>query len=205
MASWAGYSLSGKVALLSTSRHADTSVPLHPLLAARHSTRAFDPEARLSDAQITALLEAARWAPSCGNSQPSRFILARKGTDMFDRVLSSLNPGNQGWAKHASLLVVAVRATENDKGPLPYAAYDLGQAMSHLLVQALAEGLTVRQMAGFNAESVAKEFSLDASLIPTAVAAIGTAGDPATLPDDLRGPDDTPRRRLPLSELILAE
>ncbi|MGH8877909.1 MAG: nitroreductase family protein [Stackebrandtia sp.] len=190
---------------MSNSRHAETSQPLHPLLATRHSTRAFDPRARLSEAQVTALLEAARWAPSSGNTQPSRFIVGRKGTEVFTRVLSTLKPGNQKWAGQASLLIVAVRVAGNEKGPLPHAAYDLGQAMAHLVVQAQAEGLTVRQMAGFFPDEVSKEFDLPPELVPTAVAAVGLPGDPAALPEDLRGPDENPRRRKPLSELILAE
>lgn len=186
-----------------TSRHAVTSQPLHPLLATRYSTRAFDPSGKLTDDQVTALLEAARWAPSSGNTQPSRFIVARRDSPVFTRVLATLRPGNQQWARHAALLLVAVRVTANAKGPLPHAAYDLGQAMAHLVVQAQAEGLTVRQMAGFSPAAVSTEFNLPEELVPTTVAAIGVAGDPAALPDDLRGPDDNPRRRIPLTELVL--
>ncbi|GAA4910031.1 nitroreductase family protein [Stackebrandtia albiflava] len=187
-----------------SSRHAVTSVPLHPLLAARHSTRAFDAEYDVTDAQLTAILEAARWAPSAGNSQPGRYIVGRRGGDVFAKVLDTLNPGNQGWARHAAVLVVAVRVVSNNRGELRTSAYDLGQAMAHLTFQALAEGLTVRQMAGFAPDRITAEFSLAANLQPVAVAAIGLAGDPATLPDDLRGPDDSPRTRLPLDDLTLA-
>lgn len=190
---------------MSKSRHAVTSQPLHPLLATRHSTRAFDPEATLTDSQVTALLEAARWAPSAGNTQPSRFIVGRKESPVFKQVLATLLPGNHKWAQYASLLIVAVRSTENAKGPLKTASYDIGQAMAMMVVQAQDEGLTVRQMAGFSAEAVSQEFNLPDTLIPTAVAAVGVAGDPALLPDDVRGPDDAPRTRLSLAELVLAE
>ena len=190
---------------MSSSRHATTAVPLHPLLAARHSTRALDPNGTVTDSQVTALLEAARWAPSCGNTQPSRFIVARKETETFATVLATLNPGNQGWARHAALLIVGIRTTNNEKGPLPYADYDLGQAMGHLVVQAMAEGLTARQMGGFDASAITKGFDLAENLVPTSVVAIGVAGDPTTLPDDLRRPDDAPRTRIPLDELIIAD
>lgn len=186
-----------------SSRHAQTSQPLHPLLATRHSTRAFDPDASLTDAQLTALLEAARWAPSSGNTQPSRFIVARRGGADFAKVLATLNTGNRVWAGEAAVLIVAVRVTANAKGPLRHAAYDLGQAMAHLVVQAQAEGLTVRQMGGFRPEEVSRAFALPEELVPTTVAAVGVAGDPARLPDDLRGPDDNPRRRVPLAQLVL--
>ncbi|HLU28847.1 MAG TPA: nitroreductase family protein [Glycomyces sp.] len=184
-------------------RHAQTSVPIHPLLASRHSTRAFEPEVDLSEEQITALLEAARWSPSAGNTQPWRFIVARRETPEFKRVLDCLSPGNPEWAQHASALIVAVRVDANAKGPLSHAAYDLGQSMAHLTFQAAAEGLTVRQMGGFDATAVAEEFELAAELKPTAVVAVGVPGDPRALDDAVAGPDRSPRSRLPLDELVI--
>jgi len=67
---------------------------LHPLLAGRWSTRAFDRTYRLGDGETVRLLEAARWAPSAGNSQPWRVGVARRGTPEFDALMSALAPGN---------------------------------------------------------------------------------------------------------------
>lgn len=184
-------------------RHAPTAVPIHPLLASRHSTRAFTPDVDLTEAQVTALLEAARWAPSAGNTQPWRFLLARAGTGEFKRVVETLNPGNRDWASQASALLVAVRTEANAKGPLSHAMYDLGQAIAHLSFQAAAEGLTVRQMGGFDAGALAAEFGLAAPLVPTTVVAIGTPGDPAALPESVAGPDRTPRARLAIEDLLI--
>ncbi|MCH7233053.1 nitroreductase family protein [Glycomyces sp. L485] len=186
-----------------TDRHAQTSVPIHPLLASRQSTRAFEAGVDLADEQVAALLEAARWAPSAGNTQPWRFILAKRETPDFKRVLDCLAPGNGEWAQHASALLVAVRVDSDAKGPLRHAEYDLGQSMAHLTFQAAAEGLTVRQMAGFDAEAIAGEFELPAELKPTSVVAIGVAGDPAGLAEAVAGPDSSPRRRLGLDELLI--
>ncbi|GAA2267947.1 nitroreductase family protein [Glycomyces scopariae] len=184
-------------------RHAATAVPIHPLLASRHSTRAFAPGHDLDDAQIAALLEAARWAPSAGNTQPWRFLLAKRDTGEFKRVLDCLNAGNRDWAGHASALLVGVRTDANAKGPLAHAAYDLGQAMAHLTFQAAAEGLTVRQMGGFDAAALAAEFDLAAPLVPTVVAAIGVPGDPAALPESVAGPDRKVRARLGVDDLLI--
>jgi nitroreductase len=184
-------------------RHATTAVPIHPLLASRHSTRAFTPDVDLSDAQVAALLEAARWAPSAGNTQPWRLLLAKRETGEFKRVLDCLNPGNRDWASHASALLVAVRTDANAKGPLSHAMYDLGQAMAHLTFQAAAEGLTVRQMGGFDAAALAAEFDLEAPLVPTTVAAIGVAGDPAALAESVAGPDRNTRVRLDVDDLLI--
>lgn len=184
-------------------RHAKTAVPIHPLLASRHSTRAFTPDVDLDDAQVTALFEAARWAPSAGNTQPWRFLLAKRDTGEFKRVLECLNPGNRDWASHASALLVAIRTDANARGPLSHAAYDLGQAMAHLTFQAAAEGLTVRQMGGFDAAALAAEFDLAAPLVPTTVAAIGVAGDPAGLHESVAGPDRTERARTAIADLLI--
>lgn len=184
-------------------RHAETSVPIHPLLASRHSTRAFETGFDLSDDQLAALLEAARWSPSSGNTQPWRFIVSRRDTPEFKRVLDCLNPGNAEWAQHAAALLVAVRVESNAKGPLSHAAYDLGQSMAHLTFQAAAEGLTVRQMGGFDAAAVTAEFDLPDTLEPTSVVAIGTAGDPDRLDESVAGPDRAPRTRLPLDDLVI--
>ncbi|WP_026925554.1 nitroreductase family protein [Glycomyces arizonensis] len=184
-------------------RHAETSVPIHPLLASRHSTRAFEADFELSDEQIAALLEAARWAPSAGNTQPWRFIVARRDTPEFKRVLDCLDTGNAEWAQHAAALLVAVRVEANAKGPLSHAAYDLGQSMAHLTFQAAAEGLTVRQMGGFDADAISGEFDLPSELKPTSVAAIGVAGDPALLAESVAGPDRKPRARLSIDELVI--
>ena len=82
---------------------ASTTVPVHPLLAERWSPRAFDRAHEISDEALSALLEAARWAPSAGNSQPWRFLVTRRGEPAHDRLYAALAPGNQAWAGAASI------------------------------------------------------------------------------------------------------
>ncbi len=43
---------------------------LHPLLSSRWSPTTFDGSMDVTSAEVESLLEAARWAPSAGNSQP---------------------------------------------------------------------------------------------------------------------------------------
>ena len=47
-------------------------------------------------------------APSSYNSQPWRFIYARRETAAWDKLLGLLPPNNQSWARKASALVVLV-------------------------------------------------------------------------------------------------
>jgi nitroreductase len=185
-------------------RTAATSTPLHPLLAERWSPRAFDPVARLTAAQVTALLEAARWAPSAANSQPWRFLLARRGSADFARIFATLAPGNQAWAGAASALVMVAAATVDDTGnPAPWALYDTGQAVAHLSTQASHEGLSVHQLGGFDAAAAAEAFDLDATLTPIVVLAVGVRSDVASLPEPFAARETAPRTRLPLEHLML--
>src|SRR3954470_18397525 len=185
-------------------RTATTSAPLHPLLADRWSPRAFDPTARLTGRQMTALLEAARCAPSAANSQPWRFLLAPRGSADFARIFASLAAGNQPWAGVASALVLVAAATVDDNGaPAPWALYDTGQAVAHLSTQASHEGLSVHQLGGFDAPAVSEAFALDATVTPIVVLAIGVLGDAAGLPEPYAEREVAPRTRLPLEHILL--
>src|SRR5215470_10715693 len=79
--------------------------PIEPLLLNRWSPRSMTGEP-LPDEELFALFEAARWAPSSGNAQPWRFIIARRQNGEFDKFVGLLVPGNQAWAKKAAALVV---------------------------------------------------------------------------------------------------
>lgn len=177
---------------------------LHPLLEERESPRSYDPSHGLDDDTLVALLEAARWAPSSMNRQPWRFVAARRGTSAHDTVMATLMPGNQVWAGQASLLVVAIAERERDGRLIGTADYDLGLAVAQMTLQAHAMGLHAHQMGGFDHAGLAEAFDLDPSLSPVVVVAVGRRDHPDRLPDDLRARETAPRRRRPLSDVVLA-
>lgn len=183
---------------------ASTAVPVHPLLAERWSPRGFDHGHQLGDDHAAALLEAARWAPSAGNSQPWRFLVARRGEDAHGALFRALNPGNQAWAGGASALVlVAARTAAEDGTPQPWALYDTGQAVASLVTQAQAHGLAVHQIGGFDSAAVRAWFGLDQALAPVVVLAVGRADPDAELPGHLAAREAAPRSRRPLGDLLL--
>jgi nitroreductase len=184
-----------------TSRDAETSVPIHPLIAARWSPRALDPDGKVTDEQLRAVLEAARWAPSHGNTQPARFLVGRRGDPTYERLFTLLSKRNQGWAHPAAVLMLACAATENEKGAVPMPAYGVGLAAENLVLQAVAEGLVAHQMGGFNKEGAKLVFSLPLDVEPQVVIALGTLGSPDLLDEDRRAKELAPRRRKPLSEI----
>jgi nitroreductase len=176
---------------------------LHPLLAARWSPRAFEPVVELTPAEVSSLLEAARWAPSNGNSQPWRFVVGARDDETHKRIFANLSERNQRWAADASVLIVAAHVTETAAGvPLRHAAYDLGQAVAHLSVQAAALNLHVHQMGGFDADSMRADLNLPAELVITVVVAVGRLGNPDSLPADLRARELALRTRRPVADLL---
>lgn len=187
-----------------SAKPASTTVPVHPLLAERWSPRGFDRAHELGDQDLTALLEAARWAPSSRNSQPWRFLVTRRGEDAHGRLFAALAPGNQAWAGTASALVLVAACTATDDGgPQPWALYDTGQAVAALVTQAQADGLSVHQMGGFDKAAVRAEFGLDDTLTPIVILAIGRRDGTADLPEPFAAHEAAPRTRQPVGDLLL--
>ena len=183
---------------------ASTTVSVHPLLAERWSPRGFDRAHEIGDEALAALLEAARWAPSAGNSQPWRFLVTRRGEPAHDRLFAALAPGNQAWAGAASaLILVAARTAGDDGRPQPWALYDTGQAVAALVTQAQADGLAVHQMGGFDTDAVRAGFGLADGLTPVVVLAVGRQDSAAGLPAPLAAREAAPRTRHPVSDLLL--
>lgn len=186
-------------------RTAQTEHPVLDVLADRWSPRAYDADAPIDEAKLSSALEAARWSPSAYNSQPWRFIVARRGTELHREVVSTLAEFNQAWAAHAAVLVVAIAETAAEDGtPNTHAIYDLGQAVAHLSVQAHSDGLHVHQMSGFDPEKVREIARLDARFAPTTVIAVGDLGNADALPEYIQKGETAPRMRRPIDETIIA-
>lgn len=173
---------------------------LNPILAGRRSVRAFR-DRPVSEEDLTALMEAARWTPSSGNLQPWRF-LARISDESRAELAPCLSRGNQ-WALKAPLLLVLVTRldwTTRTNG-LDFALYDCGQAAFALTVEAEARGLRVHQMAGWVRETLQATLRLPESVTPVTVIAVGYEGDTASLDESLRQKELRPRTRKSLPEI----
>jgi nitroreductase len=184
------------------SKPADASATLHPLINERWSPRALDPDTEISWNELRGLAEAARWAPSYGNTQPARFIFGRRGDDTFAKIFDALTQGNKNWAANAAALILGVAVHENEKGEIPYAEYGLGLATQNLVLQAVSDGFVAHQMAGFSADRARELFDLPTSVTPLVTTAIGGPGQLDVLPEDKRDRELAERRRHPLAELV---
>jgi nitroreductase len=183
---------------------ADTSVPVHDLIRKRWSPRSFE-DRPVSDEDLKSLLEAARWAASSNNEQPWRFFVARR-TDRaeFEKLLGLLVPGNQAWANKAPvLMIMAARKTFARNGsPNRYGLHDAGQAFAQLALQAVALGLHVHGMAGFDRERAVIELNVPEDYEMGAALAVGYAGSPDQLPEKYREIEVSRRQRKPLDEIV---
>lgn len=83
-----------------------TANDLRAALAQRFSPVRFDPDATMTPDEVDVLLDAARHAPSAGNSQPWRFVVGLRGDAVHTRIVGHLARSSAQWAPSASLLVV---------------------------------------------------------------------------------------------------
>lgn len=187
-------------------KKAKTSVPILDLLESRWSPRAFSPKA-VEKEKLIALFEAARWSASCFNEQPWRFIVGQKENETFKKIFATLADGNQVWCKDVPVLVAMVGKStfsHNDK-PNKWYRYDLGQSAAYISVQAMALGLYVHQMAGFEADQLKDSFSIPENFEAHTVLAIGYIGNADQLSADLRRTELAERKRRALPDLLFHE
>ena len=149
---------------------------VHPLLRSRWSPRLWDVDHRVTPAEVESLLEAARWAPSAGNSQPWAFIVGRRADAVHARLAPHLAGSSRRWATDAALLVANLShryVEDTDWDYSEFSSYDLGQAVAHMTFQAAALGLSVRQFRAFDREGMAAEFGVPEYWEVTTMAAFG--------------------------------
>lgn len=176
----------------------ETDGLLHPLLAARWSPTTFDPSAHVSPAEVDSLLEAARWAPSAGNSQPWAFIVGRRGESEHERLVRHLAKSSARWASTASLLIgnLSHRLVEDtDWAYSEFSSYDLGQAVAHMSFQAQSLGLHVRQFRAFDRAALTLEFDVPPHWEFTTMSAVGRVPPTLDRPTSTVQPEPMRRRR----------
>lgn len=184
---------------------AETSQPVHEIIATRRSPRSLNPSIALTDADIVAILEAARWAPSAFNGQPWRFFVARNGDQLFAKTLSTLALFNQSWAKNSAVLItVAGKTIKEDGSNHADYQYDCGLAVSQMVFEIHNRGFVAHQMTGFDRAQSAAVLEMASDLAPVVVVAIGKQDAPEKLEGPAAERELAPRVRKELSEIVIA-
>lgn len=183
---------------------AETSQPIHELLARRWSPRAFDVNRPVPYEMLISICEAGRWSLSCGNGQPWRYIITdrHRTPESFEKAFACLDEGNKKWVSTVPVLVSTIYDSEWDDGVTNiWGQHDTGAASISMCLQATSLGLMAHQMGGFYPEKISETFGIPKRYVPIAMMAIGYQVEPEDVLSEYNTKrEHQPRTRRPLGE-----
>ncbi len=192
---------------LTRSKLAQTSAGVHALVRQRWSPRSFSSREVHPD-DLKLMLDAARWAASCFNEQPWRFIVgANPRTATYKKLLECLVEANRQWAKAAPVLMLTLgkRTFTHNAKPNHYGLHDAGLALAGVMLQATSMGIFVHGMGGFEHEKARTAFAIPDDYEMGAAVAIGYLGDLSGLTGKTLDQELAPRTRKPLEEIAFED
>lgn len=179
-------------------KSADTLQAIHGLISQRWSPRSFDPDAPISDHDLTGIFEAARWAASSMNEQPWRYYYAHRSQEEgFEQLLDCLVDSNKIWAKNcAVLMAITYKETFEYNGKKNVTApHDTGLANAQLVLEALSRNIYAHMMGGYKKEETVSLLGLEKES-PICFMALGYQDQPSSLPtEDLQKREKAERSR----------
>ncbi|HTE12542.1 MAG TPA: nitroreductase family protein [Chitinophagaceae bacterium] len=188
---------------MNTIKRAVTQYPVLDIIKNRWSPRSFSGKA-IEPADVNAILEAGTWAFSAINEQPWRYIVAHRGTELFNSFFDLLFAGNQPWNKNAATLVISIsKKTFANAAINSSALHDVGAANMLLTLQANSMGIYTHIMGGFDKEKSVSLLHLSEDLEPVVMIALGYPDNADKLEEPFKTREITPRTRKPLDEIIL--
>lgn len=178
----------------------DFSYDISEDIQKRWSPRAYSEEG-LPESDVMALLEAARYAPSCFNEQPWRFVVAMT-QDELKVMRELLTETNQAWANKAPVLVAVLARKQFSSGKDNYwHMFDSGTAWGFFALEAQRRGLIAHAMGGYNREKAQTVLCVPEEYCIITIVAVGKYGDKSQLPAALQTREH-PNTRKPLSEIV---
>jgi nitroreductase len=171
------------------------------LIQERWSPRAFSTDP-IEKEDVMAVLEAARYAPSCFNEQPWRFIVAQEPEEL-SRMQGILTEDNREWAKYAPVLILILsKKTFELNGKENYwHMFDAGTSWGFLSLEAQRRGLITHAMGGFSRKRATEEYKIPEEYTVIAAVAMGRMGSQEHLSPRNRE-REKPGLRVPLNEVI---
>ena len=171
----------------------------------RCSPRAMSGE-EIDDKELISLFESAKWAPSSYNSQPWRFIYAKRNTKEWNKIFNLLADFNKMWTKNAAALVVAVsrKIFEHNNQPSITHSFDTGAAWENLALQGSLKGFVIHGMSGFDYERAKKELEIPENYNVEMMFAVGKKGKKEYLSDDMQKMEILSDRKK-ISEIVYKE
>ncbi len=154
------------------------------VIAKRRSVRHFNTKVEVTDADVTALLEAGTAAPTAGNIQPWRFVVVRS-PEARERLAQAMG---QRWATAAPVVIVVCvdprpcAARYGARGEELYAIQDSAAAVVNILHAAVDRGLASCWIGAFDDDAVRDAVGVARPITPIAVLPIGKSAEAAAKP-----------------------
>ncbi|MCC7484997.1 MAG: nitroreductase family protein [Burkholderiales bacterium] len=184
-------------------KRAPTSLPIHDILSRRWSSRAYNATRPVPREQLTLLLEAARWAPSCNGDEPWRYLIWDRSRDPagWQKAYDCLWETNRKWVQYVPVLLLSCAGSHFAATGKPnrWTQHDTGAASCSLALQGAAIGIMVHQMGGFDVEKARAAFAIPADYTPMAMIAIGYQSSPDILDPETKEKELRPRSRRALA------
>lgn len=149
---------------------------------------------QIEDEKLTAVLEAARLAPSAGNRQEWRFVIVRDA-ETRKRIAEAAN--NQAFIGEAPAIIVACAETDGRIMMCGQPCYpiDVAIALDHITLAAIELGLGTCWIGAFDEKKVKQILSIPEKIRVVELMPIGYASDPSPVE----------KKRLSLDEIVKHE
>lgn len=181
-------------------KYRNAQYEIDPLFLNRWSPRSFQAK-EIPEDTLFSLFEAARWAPSGGNVQPWRYLLARD-RETLEKFYAFIDEDNVKWCKHAPVLALVLsKKTRKNGKPNPTHAFDTGTSWGYLALEAARKGIATHGMGGFDAEKAREILKIPDDFEPHAVIALGYRDEKDKLPEDKKK-DEYPSNRKSVDEFV---
>ncbi|MBI9096254.1 MAG: nitroreductase family protein [Sphaerochaeta sp.] len=175
-------------------------MPIVKEIEQRRAKRALAAKA-ITEEVLLRLAEAAHMAPSSLNSQSWRMITV-KDPEALDKLKETLAPGNY-WARKAPIITAFVTNPTWGLilGDVTFTPFELGMAAMAYQIQAVAEGLYVHPIAGYNAKEAKEALGIRNEDTLQTLIVLGYPGDEEDLSEKHLESEHSPRIRKSLDEV----
>lgn len=178
--------------------------PIHTQFTERWSPRSFTEE-KITPNVLHAGFEAARWAPSSGNSQPWRFVYSLRNSSTWSQFVGFLMEGNIPWAQKAAALVVVLSKKDFVMGDKVLQsgthAFDTGAGWMSMALELHKQGWATHGMAGILTDKIIRELNVPSNMDVQCIIAIGRQGPVEALPEPYRA-REVPSPRKPVHAVV---
>lgn len=172
---------------------------INPIFLNRWSPRALSRD--MSDEDLKAMFEAARWAPSSYNNQHWRFLYATYKDEDWEMFEGFVNDFNSMWAEggYALIVVVSNQKFEFNGEPAKTHSFDTGAAWENFALEAADRDLVAHGMQGFDYEKAREQLDIPDQFEVEMMIAVGSKGDKEKIEQDARV---EPKGRKEMEEIV---